>query len=54
MSISTATLAARRDPALRALNDYLGSHRETASWSRLVVEYFGEDALNVLGTAQEE
>lgn len=79
MSISNATLAARRDPALqlglllpgpsggvawavrkadqellRALNDYLGSHRKTASWSRLVVKYFGEDALNVLGRAQEE
>ena len=74
MSVSNATLARRRDPALqigvdlpgdsgsvvwgvrktdpallRALNDYLGGVRRTATWSRLVVKYFGDDALVVLG-----
>jgi polar amino acid transport system substrate-binding protein len=36
----------------KALDDYLANLRRTASWSRLVVKYFGEQALTVLGRAQ--
>lgn len=36
----------------KALDDYLDNLRRTSSWSRLVVKYFGEQALTVLGRAQ--
>jgi ABC-type amino acid transport substrate-binding protein len=38
----------------RALDDYLDNVRKTPSWSRLVVEYFGERALEVLGRAKKQ
>ncbi|HET7291588.1 MAG TPA: transporter substrate-binding domain-containing protein [Vicinamibacteria bacterium] len=38
---------------LRALDEYLGNLRKTGSWSRLVVKYFGDDALAVLGRARQ-
>ena len=46
--------AARRDQPelLAALNDYLDKLRKTGAWSRLVVKYFGEGALEVLRKAQ--
>jgi hypothetical protein len=31
-----------------ALDDYVANLRKTASWSRLVVKYFGESALEIL------
>lgn len=34
---------------LAALDEYLGNYRKSPSWSRLVVKYFGENALSVLG-----
>ena len=40
----------KQDPALRAaLDDYLGNVRRGPSWSRLIVKYFGDQALQVLG-----
>jgi ABC-type amino acid transport substrate-binding protein len=42
----------KSDPALRqALNAYLRDLRNSPAWSRLIVKYFGEDALAVLGRA---
>lgn len=32
-----------------ALNEYLENSRKSAAWSRLVIKYFGEKALSVLG-----
>jgi ABC-type amino acid transport substrate-binding protein len=50
-----AAFAVRKDaPELqRALDDYLGNLRKTGSWSRLVVKYFGNDALAILGRAKQ-
>jgi ABC-type amino acid transport substrate-binding protein len=40
----------KQDPALRiALSDYLANVRRGPTWSRLVVKYFGDQALRVLG-----
>jgi ABC-type amino acid transport substrate-binding protein len=40
-------------PQLRqALDEYLGNLRKTQTWSRLVVKYFGESALEILKRAQ--
>ena len=33
----------------RALDEYVGNVRRGSSWSRLVVKYFGDQALSVLG-----
>ncbi len=33
----------------RALDAYLTDLRRSAGWSRLVVKYFGDEALQVLG-----
>jgi ABC-type amino acid transport substrate-binding protein len=42
----------KTDPALRqALNSYLRDLRGSPTWSRLIVKYFGPDALAVLGRA---
>ena len=42
----------KSDPALRqALNAYLKDLRNSPAWSRIIVKYFGEDALAVLGRA---
>ena len=38
---------------LDALNDYVSNLRRTATWHRLVVDYFGVDALDVLKKARE-
>lgn len=38
---------------LQALNDYVANLRRTPTWSRLVVDYFGADALEVLRKARE-
>ncbi len=49
----TAWALRKEDAQLqRALDDYLDNQRRTPSWSRLVVEYFGEKALEVLGRAK--
>jgi ABC-type amino acid transport substrate-binding protein len=37
-----------------ALDAYVDSVRKTATWSRLVVKYFGEESLRVLGRAREQ
>ncbi len=37
---------------LAALNEYLGNVRKTGTWSRLVVKYFGESALDILRRAR--
>jgi hypothetical protein len=51
---SAAFAVRRKDVHLReALDDYLGSIRLSPSWSRLVVKYFGESALEVLGRARK-
>lgn len=43
----------KEDTALRAaMDDYLGNLRKSPSWSRLVVQYFGDQALRVLGRAR--
>jgi ABC-type amino acid transport substrate-binding protein len=42
------------DPRLlEALNTYLGDTRRSGSWNRLVVKYYGEAALEVLGRSRE-
>jgi hypothetical protein len=33
---------------LKSLDEYIGHFRRSASWSQLVVKYFGEQALEVL------
>jgi ABC-type amino acid transport substrate-binding protein len=44
----------RGETALRqALDEYLAAARRSGSWSRLVIRYYGEDALEVLGRAAE-
>ena len=51
---SLAYAVRKEDTALlRALNDYISNLRRTPSWSRLVVDYFGADALEVLKKARE-
>jgi ABC-type amino acid transport substrate-binding protein len=43
----------RQDRALRdALDRYLGNVRRGPTWSRLIVKYFGDQALSVLGRAE--
>jgi polar amino acid transport system substrate-binding protein len=43
----------KEDTALRAaFDDYLANVRRSPSWSRLVVQYFGDQALTVLGRAR--
>ena len=37
---------------LAALNDYIGNLRHSPTWSRLVVKYFGDSALEVLKKAR--
>lgn len=39
---------------LSALNQYIDSVRKTPTWSRLIVKYFGEETLLVLGKAGEK
>jgi len=38
---------------LETLNEYVENMRRTASWGRLAVTYFGDDALTLLGRARE-
>ena len=43
----------KEDTALRAaLDEYLANVRRSPSWSRLIVQYFGDQALTVLGRAR--
>lgn len=45
----------RGDAALRdALDAYIDGTRRTGNWSRLVVRYFGDDALSILGRAKKQ
>jgi ABC-type amino acid transport substrate-binding protein len=55
-STSVAAWAVRKaDPELRrALDDYITNIRRTPSWSRMAVDYFGPDALTLLGRAKTE
>lgn len=47
---SSAWGVRRQDTLLRrALDDYLGIARRAATWNRLLVKYFGDQALDVLG-----
>jgi membrane-bound lytic murein transglycosylase F len=49
-SLSSAWGVRKSDPELRkALDAYLAEFRRQPGWSRLLVEYFGTDALLVLG-----
>jgi ABC-type amino acid transport substrate-binding protein len=42
------------EPELKqALDEYLVGMRKAGTWSRLVVQYFGDRALSVLGRAKE-
>jgi len=42
------------DAALRtALDEYLAGVRRSGSWNRLVIRYYGPDALDNLGRARE-
>ena len=51
-SLSSSWGVRKTDPALlQAINSYLRDLRNSPAWSRLVVKYFGEDALAVLGRA---
>jgi ABC-type amino acid transport substrate-binding protein len=44
----------KQDPQLRAaFDEYIGHVRRSPSWSRLVVKYFGQQALSVLGRTKE-
>lgn len=51
----TSSWALRKDaPALKAaLDEYIANARKGSTWSRLVVKYFGEKALDVLGRAKQ-
>jgi membrane-bound lytic murein transglycosylase F len=52
---SLAFAVRKSNPALRqALDDYLANLRRTPTWSHLVVQYFGESALEILQKAQED
>jgi membrane-bound lytic murein transglycosylase F len=45
----------KSDPRLRqALDDYLASMRRSPTWSRLVVKYYGQTALDILQKARGE
>jgi ABC-type amino acid transport substrate-binding protein len=52
---SSLAYAVRKDEGalLQALDDYISNLRRTPTWSRLVVEYFGAAALEVLKKARE-
>jgi len=39
---------------LRALDEYVANMRKSASWSRLVVKYFGEHALEILKKSRSQ
>jgi ABC-type amino acid transport substrate-binding protein len=47
----SSAFAVRKGDALllAALDDYLGNFRKSPSWNRLLVKYFGDQALAVLG-----
>lgn len=50
---SSAWGVRQRDVELkRQLDDYLQNTKRTPTWSRLVVKYFGDDALRVLGRSE--
>lgn len=52
---SSAWGVRKQDAALKdALNAYIDAFRRGPSWSRLVVSYFGDDALAVIGRARAE
>jgi len=46
--------AFRPSELLKALDEYIENLRRTATWSRLVVKYFGEMAPDVLKKARME
>src|SRR5262249_28639006 len=50
----TGAWAGRREDAAprSALDEFLANTRKSPSWSRLVVEYFGDQALAVLGRSR--
>ena len=52
---SSAWGVRKTDPDLRReLNVYLENLKRTPTWGRLVIEYFGDDALRILGRAHGE
>jgi polar amino acid transport system substrate-binding protein len=54
-AISSAWAVRKGDRALReALNAYLADLRKSPAWSRLLVKYFGDDALAILGRDRTE
>ena len=49
-ALSSAWGVRKTDPELRhALDAYLADFRRSAGWSRLLVDYFGNDAPTALG-----
>ena len=49
-AVSSAWGVRKTDPQLRSrLNDFLKNLKQGPAWSRLVVRYFGPDALRILG-----
>jgi len=38
----------------KALDEYMDGQRKAGAWSRLVVKYFGDRALSILGRAKED
>jgi ABC-type amino acid transport substrate-binding protein len=45
----------KQDTVLAAsLDEFILNQRRSTAWSRLIVKYFGEDALSVLGRARKE
>ena len=53
-ALSSAWGVRKSDPELRhALDAYLADFRRSAGWSRLLVEYFGNDAPAALGRGAE-
>src|SRR5262245_55535173 len=53
-SLPSAWGVRKTDPELRRLLDgYLLNLKKSPTWSRIVVEYFGSDALRILGRARD-
>jgi ABC-type amino acid transport substrate-binding protein len=52
--VGTVAWAVRKqdDQLKRALNEYLANARKSGSWNRLIVKYFGDQVLKVLGRAR--
>lgn len=53
-SLGSAWGVRKEDPELRRqLDSYLQNLKRTPTWSRIVVQYFGDDALRILGRTRD-